>query len=125
MYNWEDYLVLFFLISTSVAQIVPAYFGWRVFRLNGYAKYWSQSWILFIFTMLFLGFRRMRVAFDYDCVVTSDFIFDNIIIVYINSVLFSIYAILQYKFYSYWFDIDKLKTNKILMMKEERKKEDL
>jgi hypothetical protein len=123
MYELDDIIVHSLLIMAAGIQLVPIYFAWRVYCLNGYAKYWTEAWKLFIALMVWIGFRRVVVAVSYDpnCVLTWVWVFNNVVAVLVNSALFALYAILKYKFYAYWFDMNKLKTTGGLEIKEERK----
>jgi len=77
-YETEDFIIQVLLFLVFLVQLIPAYFSWRVYRLNGYARYWTEAWFLFLVVMLLMAFRRAMVLFHYDytCELTRGWIFD-------------------------------------------------
>ena len=109
MYRAYDYLIVAPVYFAALVQVIPAYFGFRVYRLNGYARYWSESWILFVLVMLWIGLRRLiaAITFDPDCAVSTAWIFDQIISTLVSTAAFSAIGVLQYNFFSRWLDSGK------------------
>ena len=114
MYEIHDWIVITLSYGSALLQLSPAYFAWRTCHINGYAKYWTEGWYLFILIMCWIGFRRLLAAINYDpgCIITSIWLFDNVISVWVTSVGLSAFAILKYKFFSYWIDPENLKKRK-------------
>ena len=105
VYEISNYFIHLLLIAAAAAQLIPAYFALRVYSLNGYARYWSESWIVFALVMLWIGLRRGIMAYTYDtsCAITFSWLFDQVISTGITSSLFTVFAILEYKFFTFWF----------------------
>ena len=102
MWQTHDYIAVVLLHFVALVQAVPAYYGYRVYRLNGYARYWTEAWMVFIFVMLFIALRRLIVAgtFDPSCAMPASWIFDQLISTAINSGAFTAIAVLKYKFFA-------------------------
>ena len=114
MYDLHDYVVHGLIIIAALAQILPATFVIRLFRLTGYARYWSESWIVFIAVMFWVMARRVVIAYTYDptCELTNAWIFDQAISPIVTSIGLTAVVILQNKFYTFWLDTDHLKFNR-------------
>ena len=111
-YESQDYLIHGLLYLAALAQLIPAYFGWSVLRLDGYAKYWTESGILFVGVMLWIGVRRVVVAvgFDPSCPIAPGWLFDQVISTFISSAAFTAIAVLKYKFFALWLDKTNMET---------------
>lgn len=95
-----------FLWGSAIVQALPIYVSFKIYFSFPRVKNWSPAWVVFIVAMISIAFRRMLVAATFDPACTridASWIFDQLVMTYIHSVLFWYFVLLKERFFLRWF----------------------
>lgn len=110
-----EIIVKILLWVSGAIQGLPVLVSFKIYFSFPPVKHWSAAWAVFIVAMISVAFRRMLVAatFDPACtIVDGSWIFDQVVMPYLHSILFYYFVVLKKRFFLKWVQDEKEGTGK-------------